>query len=129
MIPRLKYFLTSLGLTLLRARVCCPSCGSDAGELVARKYAVTTLRRCSQCRLLFRAPTTSANRQAVFYQRDYRQGFTTDLPGEELLKRYLDAEFRGTEKDYSPYLRVLDAIGANKGQALFDLGCSWGYGS
>lgn len=79
--------------------------------------------------LLFRSPTTSAAEQAAYYQQDYRQGFTTDLPDEMTLRKYLDSGFRGTEKDYSPYLGVLEALGGNKGLSLFDLGCSWGYGS
>src|SRR5687768_14606475 len=96
---------------------------------VDRKYLVTTLRRCRRCQLLFRAPTSTHEEQEAFYQEEYQQGFTTDLPDERTLSAYLTSEFRGGEKDYTAYLRVLDALGVLPGQRLFDFGCSWGYGS
>lgn len=79
--------------------------------------------------LLFRSPITSPEEQARFYQRDYRQGFTTNLPDGNTLDQYLRAAFRGTEKDYSTYISVLGALGVGRGLRLFDFGCSWGYGS
>jgi len=65
----------------------------------------------------------------AFYQEEYEQGFTTDLPDDATLMELLRTEFRGTEKDYSQYIAVLDALGCRAGQALLDYGCSWGYGS
>ncbi len=51
------------------------------------------------------------------------------MPDKEQLSTYLDSGFSDTEKDFSTYISVLEAIGAKKGDSLFDFGCSWGYGS
>src|SRR5207237_406681 len=62
-------------------------------------------------------------------QREYTQGFTTELPSEADLEQYRARGYSGTSRDYSSYLAVLDALGATAGQRLLDFGCSWGYGS
>jgi 2-polyprenyl-3-methyl-5-hydroxy-6-metoxy-1,4-benzoquinol methylase len=107
----------------------CPSCGSLGATVVDRKWLVTTLRRCQGCRLLFRAPTTTAEENAQFYQSDYAQGFTTDMPSEADLAALLATGFAGHEKNYQGLIAVLQALGAGPGCRLFDYGCSWGYGS
>jgi hypothetical protein len=38
------------------------------------------------------------------------------------------AQFAG-DASYKAYIEVLNALGAGKGQKLFEFGCSWGYGS
>jgi 2-polyprenyl-3-methyl-5-hydroxy-6-metoxy-1,4-benzoquinol methylase len=90
---------------------------------------VTSLRRCDECCLLFRAPTTTVEENATFYQSEYRQGFTTDLPDEHSLRHLLETNFVGSEKDYSVYINVLKALGCHPGDRILDFGCSWGYGS
>jgi 2-polyprenyl-3-methyl-5-hydroxy-6-metoxy-1,4-benzoquinol methylase len=107
----------------------CPSCGCQASSIVSRKYLVTTLRRCDHCQLLFRTPTTGFEENATFYQEDYAEGFTTDCPTDELLSKYLETSFQGTEKDYSSYIEILHTAGVSPGNRVFDFGCSWGYGS
>jgi 2-polyprenyl-3-methyl-5-hydroxy-6-metoxy-1,4-benzoquinol methylase len=96
---------------------------------VSRKYLVTGLRRCSKCSLQFRTPTTSAQENDRFYQEEYSQGFTTELPSAEELEVLKQKEFKGTERDYSRALRILSALGCQSGWRLLDYGCSWGYGS
>lgn len=126
---KLLYLLDSASKRLRRQGAACPSCGSDASELVARKHWITQLRRCGRCLLLFRVPTTAGDDQSDFYQQRYSQGFTTQLPSEGELARLVDRQFKGTEKDYSTYVDVLSALGVTRGARVLDFGCSWGYGS
>lgn len=107
----------------------CPSCGSQRSRVLDRKLLVTTLRRCSQCELLFRAPTTSEAESNQFYQSEYAQGFTTDIPSEKALAGLLAAHFQSTNKDYTRYIELLHALGVASGQRVIDYGCSWGYGT
>lgn len=127
---RLKYFSQST-IKLVRSCgvTCCPSCGSVQSAVVARKRIVTTLRRCKICQLLFRSPTTTAEESELFYQEEYSEGFTTDAPPPEQLEILTRVGFKGSEKDYSVYLAVLEALGCKPGDRLLDHGCSWGYGS
>ena len=74
-------------------------------------------------------PKDTIGRSTEFYQTEYEQGFTTDLPGDEELNDLLNREFKDREKDYTPYIEVLRAIGLKTGDSILDSGCSWGYGS
>ena len=107
----------------------CPNCGCERSLVVSRKYLVTTLRRCDNCNLLFRVPTSKKKEQVKFYQNEYSQGFTTDVPTRETLELLKRTKFHGTEKDFSGYIKVLEALGCKSGVRVFDYGCSWGYGS
>jgi len=79
--------------------------------------------------LAFRVPTTTKEENAEFYQEEYSQGITTEVPSDAALKTLLESEFRDTEKDYSTYIEVLRALGVAPESRVFDFGCSWGYGS
>jgi 2-polyprenyl-3-methyl-5-hydroxy-6-metoxy-1,4-benzoquinol methylase len=79
--------------------------------------------------LLYRAPTSSEEENQKYYQEEYRQGYTTDMPSPVELERLLATGFIGTERDYSDKIAVLKALSSKSGDALFDYGCSWGYGS
>ena len=127
--PKLKYFLGSTKKWLLHDGFSCPACGHSASTVVSRKYLVTALRRCANCALQFRTPTTTEKESYSFYQSDYAQGFTTEMPSPEELNLLLQTEFKGTERDYSRALQILSALGCQPGQRLLDYGCSWGYGS
>ncbi len=107
----------------------CPACGTENATRIKRKYLVTALYRCEQCRLMFRVPKTSSAESHEFYQEQYREGFTTDCPKDEELTRLKQESFKGTEKDYSTYLDVFSALGLRRGQVVLDFGSSWGYGS
>jgi len=78
---------------------------------------------------MFRVPKSREEESAEFYQKDYKQGFTTDCPAPADLAKLKSISFAGTEKDYSVYIQVLQAIGLGPGTTIFDFGCSWGYGS
>jgi len=51
------------------------------------------------------------------------------MPDENRLAVLKSTKFKGTEKDYSRFLAVLNALGIKRGSRLLDFGCSWGYGS
>lgn len=126
---KLKYLATCARLQLDRSRIECPSCGSMRSVLISRKYFVTALKRCENCALLFRVPTTSTEENERFYQTAYSQGFTSDMPSDEELFVLKQKKFQRSNKDYRIYLNLLQALGANTGQRILDFGCSWGYGS
>lgn len=124
-----RYLLSSLNKRLLFQGNVCPSCGHKSAEILERKFLVTDLRRCDKCKLLFRTPTTTEKENFVFYQQTYTQGFTTDCPTNERLQELIDTKFVNTEKDYSKYINILNALNLEPGQRLLDYGCSWGYGA
>lgn len=125
---KIGYWANCLKKTLFKKGMSCPSCGYSYSKVIDRKYLVTTLCRCEKCQLLYRAPTTTAEENKSFYQEEYRQGFTTNIPSREQLRIYLHKNFFGSEKDYSTYINILKAAGVTKGSKIFDFGCSWGYG-
>lgn len=128
MTTKLRYLTDSVVRSLVRSNLACPSCGCSDSQVVARKYFVTALRRCRDCCLLFRAPTTPQPDYEHYYQADYESGLTTSLPDEAQLNGYLADGFSGTEKDFSRYIDILEAFGVPAGASVLDYGCSWGYG-
>jgi 2-polyprenyl-3-methyl-5-hydroxy-6-metoxy-1,4-benzoquinol methylase len=126
---KLNYFLTCASKLGIKKRFYCPSCGSENSVFVKRKFIVTSLRRCSRCDLLFRAPTTTTQENEAFYQDSYSQGFTSDTPNDDTLRELVSSSFAGSEKEYTSYIKVLAALGGKPGDRLLDFGCSWGYGS
>jgi D-arabinose 1-dehydrogenase-like Zn-dependent alcohol dehydrogenase len=125
---KVEYFLWA-ARNCIGANRSCPACGSGDTTLIKRKALVTSLYCCEACHLLFRVPKSNAGESEVFYQKQYRQGFTTDCPDDAELEYMKQKLFRGTEKDYTTYISVLRSVGLRPGQVLFDLGASWGYGS
>jgi len=125
---KFRYFLWALAQTQ-RGDRSCPSCSSPRADAIRRKFLVTALMECRNCGLRFRVPKDTAARSRKFYQREYEQGFTTDIPSEEQLQDMLSRRFRNTVKDYQTYIDVLKAIGIEPGSTILDFGCSWGYGS
>ena len=126
---KLQYLWAGMRQKLSRRMPTCPSCSSDQSDMVSAKHLVTELRRCRTCQLLYRSPMTSAAVGPRFYDECYSQGFTTELPDDQRLNELKAFGFRGTEKDYSSYISVLEALGVGPGARLFDFGCSWGYGT
>ena len=58
-VKRIRYFLLCLSKSVSPAWSTCPNCGSHEATMVDRKYLVTKLMRCANCRLLFRVPITT----------------------------------------------------------------------
>jgi len=126
----LTYLGISLQKTVLGQGRPCPSCGcGDHNEIIDRKWAITTLRRCARCRLLFRVPTTTDAENKKIYQAQYQEGSTTELPEAGTLQQWMATRFRGSPHDHSSYLAVLRAVGVTAGARVYDFGCSWGYGA
>lgn len=128
-VANLAYLRRSVAAQFIKARFTCPNCGSSRGTIVDRKFVVTQLRRCADCELLFRTPTDDPAFNASFYENNYTQGFTTDLPSDAELAKLKQSNFSAGEKDYSYYISVLTQLGLEPGARVFDYGCSWGYGS
>jgi 2-polyprenyl-3-methyl-5-hydroxy-6-metoxy-1,4-benzoquinol methylase len=126
---KLEYLQRSVARQFVPKYFHCPNCGGSRSHLETRKYLVTQLRRCGDCQLLFRTPTDDPANNADFYEHDYAQGFTTDMPSDAALAELIRTSFVGTEKDYTYYIGVLAQLGLKAGDRIFDLGCSWGYGS
>lgn len=128
LMTRLSY-LASSAVRGVAADITCPFDGLTHTRLVKRKYLVTALYECQECGLRFRVPKDTVQDNKTFYQDEYAQGFTTDLPDDGQLAQLTATGFAGSPKDYAGYLKVLAAIGVLPGQRIFDFGASWGYGS
>jgi 2-polyprenyl-3-methyl-5-hydroxy-6-metoxy-1,4-benzoquinol methylase len=126
---KLRYLARSIARLADGERFKCPNCGSSSSDVVDQKYVVTKLCRCHACRLQYRVPTDKAVDNPKFYESEYSQGFTTELPNFERLNELKNINFRGSEKDYTNYIKVLNVLGIASGSRIFDFGCSWGYGS
>jgi 2-polyprenyl-3-methyl-5-hydroxy-6-metoxy-1,4-benzoquinol methylase len=129
MLTKLRYLARSVLYFTTADRFNCPNCGSPSRTVVHKKYIVTKLCRCIQCNLLFRVPTDNPNRNKIFYETQYNQGFTTTLPSTQDLLNFKSISFAGTDKDFFGYIKILRSLGITPDSRVFDFGCSWGYGS
>jgi len=125
---RIDYLRWSLS-RIATADTTCPACGSASTRVVDRKYLVTSLLECLSCRLRFRIPKEEPGEANNFYQDTYREGMTTQMPPDDILKLFMLNKFIGTEKNFAPYIDVCLAAGLQPGARILDFGCSWGYGS
>ena len=121
------YFIKSL-LTFFSEKKC-PYCGSRKNTLIDRKYLITTLLECNQCKLMFRHPLDTGKFNTKFYNSQYNQnGITTDLPTVKELDQYLQNKFSDTNRSIKQIQEMLTPIiGGLKGKKILDYGCSWGY--
>jgi SAM-dependent methyltransferase len=124
-----KYLLLCAYKQALGRGLTCPSCGGQPGATVDRKYLVTALRRCGRCELLYRTPTTTEEENARFYQSDYEESTTTEMPSDSRLSELIAENFASINSSYPAYIEIIRAFGALPGQRVMDFGCSWGYGS
>jgi len=122
-------YLAQQGARRIKGATGCPNCGHKEFETLDRKALVTELRDCARCRLMYRFPTDPAEDSIEFYQEDYEQGFTTDMPDDAALKHLTDSRFTGHEKDYAALIALLADLGVTSDARIFDYGCSWGFGS
>ena len=113
-ISKLSYFKTSLLKFLFKIGENCPSCNSNESFTLETKFLITSLKRCKNCFLLYRTPTTSVGENKDFYQEEYQQGFTTDCPNDDELKKLIESNFDNHEKNYSNYLNVLNVLNNKK---------------
>lgn len=104
----------------------CPFCHHTQAKVLGRKYLVVQLRKCEKCGLMFRFPKEQQEENLRFYQSDYKEGMTTELPDNLDLKHLLENKFKGTSKDFSDKINLVKSY-LPTGKVL-DYGCSWGYG-
>ena len=125
-----RFFLTScIRRIFSRAALLCPSCGGKPAAIIDRKSGVLTFARCGSCDLLYRQPTTPPRQSRRFYQDDYAQGYTTYMPDDETLWDLKSRRFAGTERDYSRFIAMFDALGVPRHARVLEFGSSWGYGA
>jgi 2-polyprenyl-3-methyl-5-hydroxy-6-metoxy-1,4-benzoquinol methylase len=77
---------------------------------------------------MYRLPTDPPGFGRQFYQREYRQGYTSTCPSPDALEQLISTGFLGTERDHTPRIAVLKALGVAEGSVVLDYGASWGYG-
>ena len=82
----------------------CPGCTSVDTRLLKRKHVVTALYRCDNCELMFRVPKASLAQDAAFYDAEYEQQSTTDLPGDDQLERLKSSSFSLIEPSSIPVI-------------------------
>lgn len=126
---KLSYLLRSTARYPVPSASLCPNCGSSEGKVLDRKYVVTTLMRCSACKLMFRTPTDSEEFNRVFYNFHYQQGTAMICPPSHEIAALKASNFAGTERDFAGYVGFLERHGVKPPARVFDFGCSWGYGS
>ena len=125
---RMAYLLDSL--SRYATEKSCPNCGGHSARQLERKYVVTRLLRCPDCRLQFRHPKATAAGSLGFYQDAYAQedGITTDLPDEGGLQRLRALGFG--EKNVDTYAGLFATMYPDRQRSevrIIDYGCSWGY--
>jgi 2-polyprenyl-3-methyl-5-hydroxy-6-metoxy-1,4-benzoquinol methylase len=103
----------------------CPYCGSFDNELIARCRVIIQLRKCHNCGLMFRYPKETPEYNQKYYQQDYKEGITTDMPSPETIEKWKQVNFKGTPVDFTEKLNLLNLF-IQQGKVL-DFGASWGY--
>jgi 2-polyprenyl-3-methyl-5-hydroxy-6-metoxy-1,4-benzoquinol methylase len=76
---------------------------------------------------MFRWPKDTIAFNRRFYQRQYSEGITTDMPYEVSLENSIASRFSDKEKDLGEKIALLKML-LPRGRVL-DFGCSWGYGT
>ncbi len=104
----------------------CPFCHHTQAKVLGRKYLVVQLRKCEKCGLMFRFPKETPETNLRFYQSNYKEGMTTDLPDSLHLKHLLSSRFQGTSKDFESKINLVKSYLPTG--IVLDYGCSWGYG-
>ena len=126
---KLNYLKISLFKKFYKKGFNCPNCGQTDAITISRKYLITSLVRCINCKLMYRTPTTTNEENNQFYQEDYNAGYTTDCPDDQKLNELIKANFINFERSYEKYFNILKTISNKTNLKLLDFGCSWGYGS
>lgn len=104
----------------------CPYCHYTQSDILGQKYLLVQLRKCKNCGLMFRFPKEDPSDSISYYQEQYQEGLTTDCPDEKALEKLFLNNFRGSAKDLSRKIDLVNQV-VSSGNVL-DFGCSWGYG-
>jgi len=123
---RVAFLLKTLDRYLRFQSRSCPYCASLDSELLGRKKILLELRRCRLCHLMYRYPKDEPETNGAYYQDQYTEGMTTELPDSQTLQKWISTNFGGTSKDLSEKVRLIRT--QQRSGRLLDYGCSWGYG-
>ncbi|MER8639785.1 class I SAM-dependent methyltransferase [Mesorhizobium sp. M1365] len=126
---RLQYFASQVRRRWKNVSNECPNCKGLAYRTLDRKLVVIELRECMRCKLMYRFPADTNDDNYEFYQKQYSQGFTTDLPDKDTLTELCRSNFAGHEKSYAGLIELIERLGFGPGARIFDFGSSWGFGS
>jgi len=74
---------------------------------------------------MFRYPKETPEYNQKYYQQDYQEGITTDMPSLETIEKWKQVNFKGTPVDFTEKLNLLNLF-IQRGKVL-DFGASWGY--
>ena len=98
---RIKYGIDS-ALRITEPHIC-PNCGGKNGEIIDRKYLITSLIECNACKMLYRHPADKIETNNDFYQEEYEEadGITTSFLSKEELDVY-DEWFSSLDFSNSP---------------------------
>lgn len=127
-LQQVKYLLSSLLGQVDPRRLSCPQCGSRDSRFISRKRIVTRLVECRSCKLRFRVPQDPPSHYFDFYQTSYSSSMATECPTRPELDKMISSSFQNTEKNFTPRIEVLKALGLGQNAAVLDYGASWGYG-
>jgi uncharacterized protein YbaR (Trm112 family) len=102
----------------------CPYCQGVSFNVFDRKYAVTELLKCKNCKLNFRFPQDTPAFLEKFYKSNYQidTHMMTKLPSDEALVGLKENNFSNL-RDVTPFMSVL----VPQSSKVIDYGCSWGY--
>ena len=123
---KIKYFLwAARHLYSLRN---CPSCNSENVKIIQRKYLVTTLNECDNCRLRFRHPLEKFRNSNEFYQNDYVEpdGITTSID-QIAINDQLNFGYKELRNEFDAICNLINKT-CNE-ISILDYGSSWGYQS
>lgn len=121
-------YLADSALSYFRTAAC-PYCSNKSLKVIDKKYLVTKLVECSNCKLRFRLPADRDTNRDKFYNLIYKQkGITTDLPSQTELQLFLNTKFKDTIRSVDRIKDILEALrGPLNDKSILDFGCSWGY--
>lgn len=105
----------------------CPYCAQGNTLVIGTKRFVLQLRRCADCRLMFRWPKDKVEANRSFYQNRYRERIVTDVPNAASVEKANPSTFLTPETTLGPKIDLLRML-LPRGRVL-DFGCSWGYGT
>ncbi|MFQ3598830.1 MAG: class I SAM-dependent methyltransferase [Chloroherpetonaceae bacterium] len=105
----------------------CPYCGSTHTKTIANRRLVIQLKQCDNCGLMFRYPKETIDFNAHYYQEEYDEGITTQMPDLNTLNSWKSKGFKGSPRDFSTKVSIVKAV-VPSGK-LLDFGASWGYAS
>lgn len=105
----------------------CPYCGSSHTKTIANRRLIIQLKKCSNCGLMFRYPKETIDFNANYYQEEYDEGITTQMPDIQTLENWKKICFKGSPRDFSTQVSIVKAVVPSGN--LLDFGASWGYAS